>query len=131
MYDWNDFCNAVISKPPPLKSDVVVCDEVQDFSANEMRAILSSAHAESSMTFVLDGAQRIYPRSFMWKEVGLKPTTSNFHRLKRNFRNTREIAAFVSPIFKKVDIGGDEGTLTNPKDCERTEEKTSELLCRL
>lgn len=119
-YDWNDCCVAIAQSPPSTKFDIVLCDEVQDFSANEMRAILACSHADTSVTFVLDGAQRIYPKSFMWKEVGLKPTIGSFHRLKRNFRNTMEIAAFIAPIFKEIDIGGDEGTLPNPKDCDRT-----------
>jgi len=117
VYDWNDCCLALIKKPPTTKFDIIVCDEVQDFSANEMRAILAAAHQDTNLTFVLDGAQRIYPKSFMWKEVELKPTAQNFHRLKQNFRNTREIATFIAPIFKKIDIGGDEGTLPNPTDC--------------
>jgi superfamily I DNA/RNA helicase len=106
--DFNDIAIALSQKV--FKSyDVIVVDETQDFHANRIRAILKQAADPSSITFVLDAAQRIYPHAFKWKEVGID-TAGAVQQLTRNYRNTKQIAAFAKPILEGVDIG-DDGTI--------------------
>lgn len=102
--DWNDI--AVEARQAPSQQwDVVIVDEAQDFSANQVRAILGHLAEDYSLTFVVDAAQRIYPRSFTWKEAGITQLTSK--QLKRNHRNTRQIAAFARGLLDGMPVGDD------------------------
>jgi superfamily I DNA/RNA helicase len=99
VMDWNDIAVAAgqVNDVPPW--DVIVVDETQDFSANQLRTVLAHRADPFSMTFVMDAVQRIYPRSFAWKEVAIDLTNKS-HTLRRNYRNTRQIAAFARPLVE-------------------------------
>lgn len=92
-------------------------DETQDFSANDLRAVLAHADEDASVTFVIDAAQQIYKKGFTWKEVGVD--TPTVRTLKVNYRNTKEIAAFARPLMKGVSVGAD-GTLPDLKASTRS-----------
>lgn len=109
LVDWNDIAvNAGKKSADPW--DVVIVDESQDFSANQVRTILQHLSPDHSVTFVVDAAQRIYPRSFTWKEAGITTLTSK--ALTHNYRNTRQIAAFARSLIAGMTLG-DDGTLPN------------------
>lgn len=116
LSDWNDVANSARKKPASISWDIVVVDEAQDFSANQVRAILSHLSQDHSVTFVIDAAQRVYPRSFTWKEAGIT-NFSSIHSLKRNYRNTKEIAAFARSITLGLPME-DDGTLPDFSACE-------------
>lgn len=98
MFDWHDLAIAAGHVTSPLY-DVVVVDEAQDFSANQIRAVLAHRAPDASITFVLDTVQRIYPRFYTWREVGLDAQRFVLNtRLKQNRRNTRQIAALPGPL---------------------------------
>ena len=99
VMDWNDVAVAAgrVNDVPPW--DVIVIDETQDFSANQLRTVLAHRADPFSMTFVMDAVQRIYPRFFTWKEVGVELTNKPY-TLRRNHRNTRQIAAFARPLVE-------------------------------
>ena len=80
--------------------------------------MLNQSAKERSITFVLDAAQKIYPKSFTWKEVGLSIQPRHVYTLRNNYRNTKQIAAFIKPILTGVDIG-DDGALPNLDTCLR------------
>ncbi len=96
--DWQDlameaFAELRLRALQPAYDHVVV-DEVQDLSPIQLRVILElvkGSRVESSLFFVGDIAQTIYSRGFAWKELGLEMRGSSFS-LRRNFRNTRQIA---------------------------------------
>ncbi|MRH92782.1 AAA family ATPase [Nocardia sp. SYP-A9097] len=102
--DWNDIAvDAASVDCQPW--DVVIVDEAQDFSANQIRAIMAHVAPEHSVTFVVDAAQRIYPRAFTWKEAGITQLRSK--SLKTNHRNTRQIAAFARSVLNGMNVGID------------------------
>lgn len=105
--DWSDLANAMTQEVPAGKYHVVVVDEAQDFSANQVRAVLAHLASSHSVTFVADGAQRIYPQRFTWAEVGMTVGPSNSRQLSRNFRNTRQIAAFAASLLTQVEVTDD------------------------
>ncbi len=109
LRDWNDLAVDLAAESDGPRWDVVIVDEAQDFSANQVRAVLAHLSEEHSVTFVLDAAQRIYPRSFTWGEVGVRPVG---RRLNSNYRNTKEIAQFASGIVAGMAVG-DDGALPN------------------
>jgi DNA helicase IV len=118
--DFNDLAVRLFNVSEPINVyDVVVIDEAQDFSANEVRAITKQLADDHSITFVLDAAQSIYAKNFTWREVGLTAKGSQIFKLSKNYRNTSEIAAFVSPVLVGVDIGGDEGAIPNFENCSK------------
>lgn len=88
-----------------MQYDVIVVDEAQDFSANQVRALLAHRAPHASVTFILDTVQRIYPNFFSWKEVGLDATKFVLNtRLVENRRNTRQIAAFARPFVEGLPL---------------------------
>jgi hypothetical protein len=107
--DWNDLALAAVDAGVPTY-DVIIVDEAQDFSANQVRAVLAHQAIGHSTTFVLDAVQRIYPRFFTWGEVGITLRPNLIHTLKRNYRNTTEIAAFARPLVDELPLE-DDGSL--------------------
>jgi superfamily I DNA/RNA helicase len=106
VLDWNDIAVAAEDATGVPPWDVVIIDEAQDFSANQVRAILAHLADDFSMTFVMDAMQRIYPRYFAWSEVGITKF-SNKYTLTTNYRNTRQIAAFARPIVEGLAVDDD------------------------
>ena len=115
--DWNDVALEVASMSTPSlpKWDIVVVDEAQDFSANQVRAVLAHLADPASVTFIIDAAQRIYPRHFTWKEAGIDSFV-NRYSLENNYRNTRQIAAFARPLVDGLPID-DDGSLPDFTSC--------------
>lgn len=109
--DWGDLA-CELADTQLEQYDVIVVDETQDFSANEVRAVLNQRSADASVTFVLDSAQRIYPRNFSWVEVGVNLRPEKSHTLQTNYRNTRQIAQFASAMLTGLPID-DNGTMPN------------------
>jgi len=127
--DFNDLAVQLTQSNDPIQEyDIVVADEVQDLSANEVRALQSHLANPHTITYVLDGAQRIYAKGFTWREVGLTVRPHQVFRLGKNYRNTKEIAAFILPLLEGVEIGGDEGTIPNLESCEKTGPKPSVIV---
>ncbi len=120
--DWGDLAMLAAGAKPELRYDVVIVDEAQDFSANQIRAILRHLQDLHSTTFVLDAIQRIYPQFFKWSEVGIKARPEMNYRLKENHRNTAAIAAFASPLVKGLPLE-DDGTLPDFSACSRPGKK--------
>jgi superfamily I DNA/RNA helicase len=114
--DWNDLAVGLARQQIAPLYDVVIADETQDFSANQVRAIMNQIDADHSVTFVLDSAQRIYPRGFTWQEAGVEIKPENSKRLTKNYRNTFEIAKLAASIVEGVAID-DDGTVPDPSAC--------------
>lgn len=115
--DWNDLAIALTEKSH-AEYDIVIVDETQDFSANEVRAVLNQLAEENTVTFVLDSTQRIYPRSFVWAEVGVGLRPENSYKLTANYRNTKQIARFAASILSGMSVD-DDGSLPNFESATR------------
>ena len=118
MIDWSDLAPLAAEAEADLLYDVVIVDEAQDFSANQVRAILAHLHESHNTTFVLDAIQRIYPQFFKWTEVGISVRPQMIYRLKENYRNTAAIAAFANPLVQGLPPE-DDGTLPDFSACRR------------
>jgi len=118
VVDWNDLALSAIEADGP-DYDVVIVDEAQDFSANQVRAVLAHLAEDASTTFVLDAVQRIYPRYIRWSEVGIELRPNMIYTLKENHRNTAEIAAFARPLVKDLPVE-DDGSLPDFSACSRS-----------
>ncbi len=103
--DWEDLAMEAYAElqRQPLTTPYahVVVDEVQDLSPIKLRAILELVgknKGERSLFFVGDVAQKIYSRSFTWKDIGLAMRGSHASSLRKNFRNTRQIAEAAAKL---------------------------------
>ncbi|WP_312903664.1 UvrD-helicase domain-containing protein [Stutzerimonas nitrititolerans] len=111
LLDWNDLAIQLASEQVREYS-VIVVDESQDFSANEVRAVLNQRAEHASTTFVLDSAQKIYARNFNWPEVGVTVTSGRSSTLQTNYRNTKQIARFAAALLEGLALD-DNGTMPN------------------
>lgn len=116
--DWSDLATAMAAGDHGSRYHVVVVDEAQDFSANQVRAVVAHLHDQHSLTFVLDGAQRIYPQRFTWAETGLAVPGANSQLLSENHRNTKQIAAFAAPLLSQVEVT-DDASMPDFASCQR------------
>ncbi len=118
IYDWNRLAVEMAQTKGSLLYDIVVIDEAQDFSANQLRAIRRHLANEHAVTFVIDTVQRIYARGFTWLEAGFTIRHGAFYTLSANHRNTKEIAAFTSAIVNGINVDSD-GALPNLANATR------------
>ena len=118
LVDWHDITlEAAIATSPSY--DVVVVDECQDLSANQLRAILMHLKEDHVTTFIIDAVQRIYPQSFQWREVGIEMRPQMVRALAQNHRNTIEIARFASSLVQDLPPEED-GIIPNAEACSET-----------
>ena len=118
LWDWNDLAVKLALEKLDHLYDIVIADETQDFSANQIRAINNQLTPVHSLTLIVDTAQRIYARGFTWQEVGLTIRPENSRRLLRNYRNTLEIAHFASSILNGLPAD-DDATIPDFNQCTR------------
>lgn len=96
--DFNDLAVKLALEQIEPVYDIIIADECQDFTGNQLRAIFNHVREDYSLTFIIDSAQRIYTRGFNWKELGIPVNGKNTKTLKWNYRNTKEIAALAIPL---------------------------------
>lgn len=114
--DWNDVAVEAGRAGGQPAWDIVIVDEAQDFSANQVRTISAHVSGDHTTTFVMDATQRIYPRFFTWSEAGVQLT--NAHVLRSNYRNTRQVAAFARGLVEGLPHE-DDGALPDFLACDR------------
>jgi len=114
--DWNDLAVELTKHKLAVPYDIIIADETQDFSANQIRAIANQLAPVHSLTFILDSAQRIYARGFTWQEAGVTVRPENIGHLKHNYRNTVEIAKLAASLIEGLPLD-DDGTLPDFKAC--------------
>lgn len=110
--DWNDLAVMMARNIPSLGYEIIIVDETQDFSANQLRAIKHHLADYHTITFVTDTIQRIYARGFTWSEAGFDVRPERTHRLKINYRNTKQIAKFAASFLRGINVE-DDGSIPN------------------
>ena len=115
--DWNDIALEAATAPG-RGYDVVVVDEAQDLSANQIRTVLAHLNEDHTTTFIIDAVQRIYPQAFQWREVGIAIRPNLVYTLKRNHRNTAAIARFAASIVRGLPQEED-GVVPDPDESVR------------
>lgn len=116
QFDWNDLAVELTKHKLAVPYDIIIADETQDFSANQIRAVVNQLAPVHSLTFILDSAQRIYARGFTWLEAGVAIRPENIGHLTHNYRNTVEIARLAASLIEGLPLD-DDGTLPDFKAC--------------
>ena len=119
--DWNDVA-AGAGNAPSIGYDVVVVDECQDLSANQIRAVMSHLKQDHTTTFIMDAAQRIYPQAFTWQEIGINMRSRVF-ALRSNYRNTAEIARLASSLVQGLPMDDENAVPPDASSCSRSGER--------
>jgi len=115
--DWQDL--SLIAYKELFKSSLdepykyVIVDESQDLTSIQVRIaqrlMKGKSTANTSIFMVGDYSQTLYSRGFSWKQAGLQIQGRSFS-LKRNFRNTRQIAetsAALNAYNQHVKLSGE------------------------
>jgi len=118
VVDWNDLAVELAHVRHTDPYDIVVVDEAQDFSANQIRAVVNHLADEFVCTFIRDTTQRIYPNVFVWRDLGISFPANQSRRLQTNYRNTKEIAAFARPLVEGIE-GIEDDNLPDFTGCVR------------
>ena len=118
VVDWSDLAVELATTQATTPYDIVVVDETQDFSANQIRAITNHLAENFVCTFIRDTVQRIYANCFTWPDVGVDIAPSRSRKLGKNYRNTKQIAAFALPLVEGLEAVEDDA-LPNFQGCER------------
>lgn len=110
--DWNGVATLMSRLEVGLNYDIVIADESQDFSSNQLRAVRRHLAGNHAVTFVIDTVQRVYARAFIWSEAGFDIRPERYHTLIANYRNTMEVATFAAGILRGINVDSD-GALPN------------------
>lgn len=108
LYDFDDYALIVLKilDEIPLKNPFthIVVDEAQDLTKAQI-LVLSRIVSDStkSISFIADTAQRIFKSGFTWTEVGISVKGGRTIELKKNYRNTKQIASAALSLLKKED----------------------------
>lgn len=117
-WDWNDLAIGMERATGVPKYDVIIVDESQDFSANQIRSLHPQLATPFAATFVIDSVQKLYARGFTWAEAGL-PNDTQYSVLRENHRNTAEIASFAAGVLLDLPTDSD-GALPDLKRTKRS-----------
>jgi superfamily I DNA/RNA helicase len=107
IVDWQDLAVELAVTRHGDAYDIVIVDEAQDFSANQVRAIVRHLADDFVCTFIRDSTQRIYPNVFTWREVDIAFPAAQNKKLEINYRNTKQIAAFARPLVEGIETTED------------------------
>ncbi len=103
--DWQDLSliayKELFSSPLAAPYKYVIVDESQDLTSIQVRIVQrlmkGKIIANTSIFMVGDYSQTLYSRGFSWKQAGLQIQGRSFS-LKRNYRNTRQIAETAAAL---------------------------------
>lgn len=117
LIDWSDLA-LLAASAECARYDIVIVDETQDMSANQLRAVLSHLQHDHITTFVIDAVQRIYPQAFAWRELGVELRPNMVFNLHKNHRNTAQIARLAQSLVKGLPSEED-GVVPDANACDR------------
>lgn len=144
--DWQDLSlmayKELFKSPLSEPYKYVIVDESQDLTSIQVRIaqrlMKGKSTANTSIFMVGDYSQTLYSRGFSWKQAGLQIQGRSFS-LKRNFRNTRQIAetaAALNAYNEHVKMSGEyvDPLFTNRQgpwpvllQCDSTEKETKAI----
>lgn len=91
---------------PEAPYQAVVIDEAQDLSPVALRFLLSLVPSLDQVYLTADASQSLYQRGFSWKQIHADlQVTGRTLTLKRNYRNTQQIAAACATILQGTQAG--------------------------
>lgn len=114
---WERLRRKALEKATQLSEkpyQAVIVDEAQDLSPVALRFLLALVPSFQRVYLTADASQSIYQYGFSWKQVhtDLKVTTRKI--LRRNYRNTEQIAIACATILQGTEAGDEECLVQEP-----------------
>jgi superfamily I DNA/RNA helicase len=86
--------------------DHVIIDEAQDLTPAALAVCVELAREPRGVFLTADANQSLYNRSFRWNKVHeMLAVAGRTHLLRRNYRNTRQIAQAASDLLPAIKLG--------------------------
>lgn len=139
LCDWSDIPLAGLEKltESPLSDpyDDVILDEGQDLSPVQLRLtrmLIKGADPRSSRSYMVlaDASQTIYSRGFSWRDAGIE-ARGRTTILRKNFRNTRQIATAAAGLLEQNRLLKKEGEFIEPLWSHRVGPRPRVVACDL
>ncbi|MDP9310846.1 MAG: AAA family ATPase [Chloroflexota bacterium] len=100
---------------PKKPFQALIIDEAQDLSPVALRFLLALVESPERVYLTADASQSIYQRGFSWKQIHADLNVrGRTLLLKRNFRNTAQIAAACATILAGTSAGDAESITQEP-----------------
>lgn len=119
MFSKNELCNLLsdhFSKCDSKPYSHIICDELQDFSAIELRLMrLLVEEKKNDLFFVGDPYQNIYKTRINFTEVGINVRGRRSRKLNVNYRTTEEIKKYAVKTISMIDKDDFDGQKYDPK----------------
>lgn len=95
----------VVTQLPQKPYQAVIIDEAQDLSPVSLRLLLALVPSFQNVYLTADASQSIYQRGFSWTQVEADLQVRGRGIIKRNYRNTQQIATACETILHGTDAG--------------------------
>lgn len=95
----------VVTQLPHKPYQAVIIDEAQDLSPISLRLLLALVPSFQRVYLTADISQSIYQRGFSWKQVHADLEVNVRRIIRRNYRNTQQIATACATILQGTDAG--------------------------
>jgi DNA helicase IV len=101
--DWNAILKRVNEDPPPANSiPFLIIDEGQDLPK---QFFMLTKHLAKHLTVFADENQKLTDHNSTVREIKLYSGIEDEHQLRRNYRNTREIAELAAHFYTGISSG--------------------------
>lgn len=108
IVDANQLAAAILEKHDNLKYDLIIIDEVQDFTELQLYVLISLVNSKENVIFSGDINQNIRPTVFdfsrlynIYFELNMPNIKNNTYRLTKNHRSCREIVSLLNKALLK------------------------------
>ena len=95
----------VVTQLPQKPYQALIIDEAQDLSPVSLRLLLALVSSFQNVYLTADASQSIYQRGFSWTQVEADLQVRGRGIIKRNYRNTQQIATACETILHGTDAG--------------------------
>jgi len=106
LADINQLAAEIIRLDTKKKYDLIIIDEVQDFTELQLYTLMMLAKAPTRMIFCGDINQNVRPTFFMFERLyniyyslGCKNAKENMYTLTKNYRSCKEIVVLLNRIL--------------------------------
>jgi superfamily I DNA/RNA helicase/mRNA-degrading endonuclease RelE of RelBE toxin-antitoxin system len=104
----------IATQLPEKLYGAVIVDEAQDLSPVALRFLLALVTSFQRVYLTADASQSLYQRGFSWNQIHDDLKVTSYRILRRNYRNTQEIATACASILQGTDVGDAECLLQEP-----------------
>ncbi|MEW6491902.1 MAG: 3'-5' exonuclease [Cyanobacteriota bacterium] len=114
---WEQLRRKALEKATQLPEkpyQAVIVDEAQDLSPVALRFLLALVPSFDRVYLTADASQSLFQQGFSWKQIHDELKVTSYRILRRNYRNTEQIAIACASILQGTDAGDAECLAQEP-----------------